>query len=402
MSLNNTPMSERITIGLFGKMNAGKSSIINAITNQQVSIVSNIKGTTTDPVYKSMELLPLGPITLIDTSGLDDNTDLGRLRIDKTLDIIRKIDIALLVVDVNIGITEFEKNLIKEFENKSKEYIIVYNKCDLSKTKNKENEKEIYVSANQNINIDRLKEKIGECLKIKKEKYLVNDLVDKGDIVVLVTPIDNSAPKGRLILPQQQVIRELLDKGSIPVVTRETELELVLSSLKEQPKLVITDSQVFKQVDKIVPKKVPLTSFSILFARYKGELETLVKGVKLIDELQENDIILISEGCTHHRQCGDIGSVKIPKWIQERIGKKIRFDTSSGNEFPKDLSKYKLIIHCGGCMLNANEMKYRIDYAINNQKYIINYGIAISFLHGTLERSLELFKKELEKNNLQD
>ena len=402
MSLNNTPMSERITIGLFGKMNAGKSSIINAITNQQVSIVSNIKGTTTDPVYKSMELLPLGPITLIDTSGLDDNTDLGRLRIDKTLDIIRKIDIALLVVDVNIGITEFEKNLIKEFENKSKEYIIVYNKCDLSKTKNKENEKEIYVSANQNINIDRLIEKIGECLKIKKEKYLVNDLVDKGDIVVLVTPIDNSAPKGRLILPQQQVIRELLDKGSIPVVTRETELELVLYSLNEQPKLVITDSQVFKQVDKIVPKKVPLTSFSILFARYKGELETLVKGVKLIDELQENDIILISEGCTHHRQCGDIGSVKIPKWIQERIGKKIRFDTSSGNEFPKDLSKYKLIIHCGGCMLNANEMKYRIDYAINNQKYIINYGIAISFLHGTLERSLELFKKELEKNNLQD
>lgn len=402
MSLNNTPMSERITIGLFGKMNAGKSSIINAITNQQVSIVSNIKGTTTDPVYKSMELLPLGPITLIDTSGLDDNTDLGRLRIDKTLDIIRKIDIALLVVDVNIGITEFEKNLIKEFENKSKEYIIVYNKCDLCKTKNKENEKEIYVSANQNINIDRLKEKIGECLKIKKEKYLVNDLVDKGDIVVLVTPIDNSAPKGRLILPQQQVIRELLDKGSIPVVTRETELELVLSSLKEQPKLVITDSQVFKQVDKIVPKKVPLTSFSILFARYKGELETLVKGVKLIDELQENDIILISEGCTHHRQCGDIGSVKIPKWIQERIGKKIRFDTSSGNEFPKDLSKYKLIIHCGGCMLNTNEMKYRIDFATNNQKYIINYGIAISFLHGTLERSLELFKKELEKNNLQD
>lgn len=402
MSLHNTPMSERITIGLFGKMNAGKSSIINAITNQQVSIVSNIKGTTTDPVYKSMELLPLGPVTLIDTSGLDDNTDLGRLRIDKTLDIIRKIDIALLIVDVNIGITEFEKNLIKEFEDKKKEYIIVYNKCDLSKTENKESVKEIYVSANQNININRLKEKIGECLKVKKEKNLVSDLVDKGDVVVLVTPIDNSAPKGRLILPQQQVIRELLDKGAIPVVTRETELELVLSSLKEQPKLVITDSQVFKQVDKIVPKKVSLTSFSILFARYKGELETLVKGVKLIDELQENDIILISEGCTHHRQCGDIGSVKIPKWIEERTRKKIRFDTSSGNEFPKDLNKYKLIIHCGGCMLNSNEMKYRIDYSTKHKKYIINYGIAISFLHGTLERSLELFKNELEKNNLQD
>lgn len=395
MGLNDTPMSERITIGLFGRMNAGKSSIINAITNQQVSIVSDIGGTTTDPVYKSMELLPLGAVTLIDTSGLDDCTKLGKLRINKALEILRKIDIALLVVDASVGLSQFEQNLIEQFNTNNKQYIIVYNKCDLLSDKLTETEKEIFVSADKNINIQRLKNKIGECLKDKIKKKLVDGLVDEGDIVILVTPIDNSAPKGRLILPQQQVIRELLDNGAIPIVTRETELKLALSAISKKPKLVITDSQVFEKVDKIVPKDIALTSFSILFARYKGELKTLVKDVKKIDTLQENDIILISEGCTHHRQCGDIGSVKIPKWIQERIGKKITFDTTSGNEFPKDLSKYKLIIHCGGCMLNANEMNYRIEYATKNNKSIINYGTVISFLHGTLERSLQLFLDEL-------
>lgn len=395
MNMNNIPMSQRIMIGIFGRMNVGKSSIINALVGQQVAIVSNVGGTTTDPVYKSMELLPLGAVTLIDSSGLDDDTNLGKLRIDKTLDILRKIDIALLVVDINVGITEFEKDLISKFKSKNIEYIVVFNKCDLKDIYKNETDKEIFVSADKNINIESLKIKIGKCLKDKKEKYLVGDLVNSGDVVVLVTPIDKSAPKGRLILPQQQVIRELLDNGAIPIITKETELSTSLSMLNKKPKIVITDSQVFRQVDDIVPKDIPLTSFSILFARYKGQLKSLINGIEQIQNLQENDTILMAEGCTHHRQCEDIGSVKIPRWIQEKTEKHINFKFCSGNDFPKDLSKYKLVIHCGGCMINSNEMNYRIDYATKNKKAIINYGIVISFLHGTLERSLELFKNEL-------
>ncbi len=393
MSLNNTPSSERIHIGIFGKTNSGKSSLINAITNQNIAIVSDIKGTTTDPVYKSMELLPLGPVTIIDTAGLDDNTELGMLRTQKTKEVLRKTDAALLVTDAPNDLTECEKELINLFKENNINYIIVHNKSDLyqnSQTASSANE--IYVSALTGENINELKELIAICVNEEKSKTpLVRDLINKYDNVILVTPIDSAAPKGRIILPQQQVLRELLEAGAITTVVREFELEYALNSLKNKPKLVITDSQAFKQVSSQTPDDIFLTSFSILFARYKGVLKTAVKGISKLSSLKEGDKILISEGCTHHRQCDDIGTVKLPHWIKEYTGKTFNYEFSSGGGFPNDLSPYKLIIHCGGCMLKEKEVLYRYNLAEKSLIPITNYGITIAHINNILERSLKIF-----------
>lgn len=395
MNLNSTPSAERIHIGFFGKRNAGKSSLVNAVTNQELSVVSDIKGTTTDPVYKSMELLPIGPVTIIDTPGYDDEGSLGNMRVKKTMQILNKTDIAVLVTDSSVGITSSEKELIELFKNKKIPYIIVYNKSDIS-GKNLSGENEISVSALEKNNINELKLKIASLYKPEKDSVrIIGDLLNKNDFVVLVTPIDESAPKGRLILPQQQTIRDILDSDAIAIVTKENQLSETLLKLGEKPKLVITDSQVFNMVSKLVPNDIPLTSFSILMARYKGFLDTAVKGAAAINLLRNGDRVLISEGCTHHRQCGDIGSVKLPEMLKKYTNKSLVIELSSGRDFPEDLSPYSLVIHCGGCMLNSREVEYRRKTSEDCNIPFTNYGIAIAFMNGILRRSLEIFPELL-------
>ena len=397
MSLNTTPSAERIHIGFFGRTNAGKSSLVNAILGQQVSMVSEEKGTTTDPVKKTMELLPLGPVLLIDTPGLDDKSKLGELREEKTKEILKQIHIAVIVVDVTEGMQEQDIWLENQLKKENTPYVIVFNKNDLLDVKNSALEKQnvvqrgpIYVSVKTKENIDLLKECIATFKLEKEEKKLVSDLLEPKDHVVLVIPIDKAAPKGRLILPQQQTIRDIIDAGCTLSVCQVENLKDTLELLNRPPKLVITDSQVFSQVNKIVPNTIKLTSFSILFARYKGDLEGNVKGAYEIANLQDGDKILISEGCTHHRQCGDIGTEKLPNWILKFTGKKIEFDFTSGGDFPKDLKEYKLIIHCGACMLNELQMKQRIVLAKEQEVPMTNYGIAIAFLNHILDRSIEI------------
>ena len=393
MSLNEKVSAERLHIAFFGLRNAGKSSVVNAVTNQELSVVSDVKGTTTDPVKKAMELLPIGPVVIIDTAGIDDEGDLGELRVEKTRKILNKTDIAILVVDAEKGKQDEDLKLIEDFKKRKIPYIIAFNKCDLITVKQETKENEICVSAKENININELKELIGKLSNPEtEEKTLLGDIINSGDTVVLVTPIDSSAPKGRLILPQQQTIRELLDIGATVVVTKDTELEETLQKLKNPPTLVITDSQAFKKVSAIVPENVELTSFSILFARYKGELWGAVNGADELDNLQDGDYVLISEGCTHHRQCGDIGTEKLPNWVKNYTNKNINFDFTSGSDFPEDLKKYKLIIHCGACMLTEREMKSRIALSGEQQIPLSNYGIIIAKINGILKRAVEPLK----------
>ncbi len=388
MGLNETPNANRIHIGIFGRRNAGKSSIINAITGQELAIVSDVKGTTTDPVSKSMELLPLGPVTIIDTPGLDDEGMLGKKRIEKAYQVLNKTDIALLIVDSSLGISSEDKEILSLIKDKNIPYLVVMNKSDLIENKI-EDENYIYVSTITKENINELKELIGKIAPKENEKAIVSDLINPSDKVILVIPIDKAAPKGRLILPQQQTIRDILDKGAVAIMCKENELKDTISLMKEKPKLVITDSQAFKRVSLDTPKDIPLTSFSILFARYKGEIDILIKGVRKVKELKDGDIILISEGCTHHRQCGDIGSEKIPKLLKKFTNKDLNFEFSSGTEFPKNLDKYALVVHCGGCMLNEKEMKHRISYTNNQGLEIVNYGILLAYLNGILQRAVE-------------
>lgn len=391
MGLNSTPSGERIHIGFFGRRNAGKSSVVNAVTGQDLAVVSDTLGTTTDPVYKAMELLPLGPVMIIDTPGFDDEGSLGELRIKKTKQVLNKTDVAVLIVDAQQGLSDTDRQLISMFEAKELPFIIVYNKSDLLDNIKSSKDNEIYISAKDKINIYELKEKIGKLSAVQSnEKRLVGDLLNEGDFVVLVVPIDSSAPKGRLILPQQQAIRDILEVGAISIVTRDTELKHTLENLGKKPEMVITDSQAFKQVAKDVPEDIKLTSFSILMARYKGLLNSAVRGAKAIDSLEKGDKVLISEGCTHHRQCEDIGTVKLPNWLKKHTGKQLEFAFSSGTEFPEDLSKYKLIIHCGGCMLNEREVRYRMKCAEDQGVPITNYGTAIAFMNGILKRSLSV------------
>ena len=399
MGLNSTPSSERVHIGIFGKRNAGKSSVINAITNQSLAIVSDIKGTTTDPVSKAMELLPLGPVMIIDTPGLDDVGELGKMRIQKSYQVLNKSDIGILVVDGTLGQTDEDKALINKFKEKNIPYIVVMNKLDLVREQQNIDENEInsksntiWVSSTTKENIYELKEMIAKQAPTYEPKFkIVGDLLNPSDFVVLVVPIDKAAPKGRLILPQQQTIRDILEANANAIVVKENELKNTLKNLGKKPKLVITDSQVFSKVSTDTPKDILLTSFSILFARYKGDLKETVKGVKTLENLKDNDTILISEGCTHHRQCDDIGTVKIPKWITKYTNKKINFEFTSGTEFPYDLSKYKMIIHCGGCTLNEREMKYRVKCAQDQNIPFTNYGILIAYTQGILKRTLEPF-----------
>ena len=392
MGLNETPSGERLHIALFGRRNAGKSSLINAITGQDLAVVSEIKGTTTDPVSKAMELLPLGPVVIIDTPGLDDEGSLGNLRIKKAYQVLNKADIALLAVDAAEGFSPEDELILDRIKSKSIPYIVVMNKSDLIPEPGKEDDHTIWVSATTKVNIQELKEKIAHTIKPEDQgKRVVGDLIKQDDIIVLVVPVDKAAPKGRLILPQQQTIRDILDSQATAVVCQNTTLESTLKNLGKKPVMVITDSQVFKQVSKIVPEDIPLTSFSILFARYKGNLALAVQGVAALKNLKDGDTVLISEGCTHHRQCGDIGSVKIPNWIAENTGKKINIELSSGTEFPLDLSKYKLVVHCGGCMLNEREMQYRLRCAQDDGVPITNYGILIAYVTGILKRSVALF-----------
>lgn len=391
MSLNDTPSGERVHIGFFGRRNAGKSSVVNAVTGQELSVVSDVKGTTTDPVAKAMELLPLGAVVIIDTPGFDDEGALGELRVKKTKQILNRTDIAVLVIDSTVGMTETEHQLVRLFKDKDIPYIIAYNKSDiLNKSVGSENE--ISVSAADKTNIQELKEKIAALVRTdNSDKRIVGDLISEEDVIVLVTPIDEAAPKGRIILPQQQTLRDILDAGAIAAVTKEFQLEATLKKLSSKPKMVITDSQAFAMVSKIVPEDIPLTSFSILMARYKGFLETAVAGAAAIPMLKDGDRVLISEGCTHHRQCGDIGSVKLPALLKKTTGKNLNICLTSGREFPEDLSPYSLVIHCGGCMLNEREVTYRRKTAEDQEVPFTNYGIALAYMNGILKRSLEIF-----------
>ena len=401
MGMNQTPMSERVHIGFFGKRNAGKSSVMNAVTGQDIAVVSDVMGTTTDPVYKSMELLPLGPVVMMDTPGIDDEGELGALRVRKSYQVLNKTDVAVLVIDGTAGISPEDEALLGRIRRKKIPYLVVLNKIDLTaEEKGRQIREElglsesgfVPVSASDGSGIRELKEKIAAAARAEEpEKYIVRDLVSPSDFVILVVPIDKAAPKGRLILPQQQTIRDLLDGNAVSVVVKETELGQTLGQLGKKPALVITDSQAFGQVSSDVPEDILLTSFSILFARYKGNLESAVKGVTALDRLEDGDTILISEGCTHHRQCDDIGTVKIPKWIREYTGKEIRIETTSGTEFPDELGKYRLIVHCGGCMLNEREMKYRLSCAQDQGVPMTNYGILIAYVKGILKRSVEVF-----------
>ncbi|MBE6592846.1 MAG: [FeFe] hydrogenase H-cluster maturation GTPase HydF [Ruminococcaceae bacterium] len=392
MGLNETASADRLHIGFFGKRNAGKSSLVNAITGQELSVVSDVLGTTTDPVRKAMELLPLGPVVIIDTPGLDDEGALGELRVKKARQILNLVDIAVIAVDCAVGVGKEERELCELLEKKNIPYVIAYNKSDLLAEKRAGSEREIYVSALTGEGVNELKEKIGSLVQnAEDQKKIVSDLIERGDTVVLVVPIDKAAPKGRLILPQQQTIRDILDAGAFALVCRDTELDELLSKLPEAPRMVITDSQAFGKVSKIVPKNVELTSFSILFARYKGDLREAVRGAAMLDRLKDGDRVLISEGCTHHRQCGDIGTVKLPAWIKGYTNKNIEFEFTSGRDFPEDLSKYSLVIHCGGCMLTEREMQYRARHAADSGVPMTNYGIVIAHTHGILRRSLEPF-----------
>lgn len=392
MSLNSTVSAERVHIGFFGLRNAGKSSVVNAVVGQSLAVVSDVKGTTTDPVKKAMELLPIGPVVIIDTPGVDDEGELGEKRVEKTLEILAKTDVAVLVVDSAIGKQPKDEEMISHFENRRVPYIVVYNKVDLLDSQAVLKDNEIFVSATQGTGINELKEKIGALAKQNAHtKVVVSDLISKGDIVVLCIPIDESAPKGRIILPQQMTIRDILDKGAVSVCCQPEELAATLDILKGKASLVITDSQIFGKVSKIVPENILLTSFSILMARYKGELNALVEGANALKSLKNGDKVLISEGCTHHRQCNDIGTVKIPGWIREYTGVEPVFEFTSGGEFPKDLSQYTLVVHCGGCMLNEKEMKHRLETASQQGIPVVNYGIAIAQMNGILQRSLEVF-----------
>lgn len=392
MSLNNVASGERVHIGFFGLRNAGKSSLVNAVTGQQLAVVSEVKGTTTDPVKKAMELLPVGPVVIIDTPGIDDEGGLGELRVKKARQMLAKTDVGVLVVDALKGKTTEDENLCEEFIKRGIPFIVVYNKCDLLPVTSVHEENEIYVSAQNGININELKEKIGQLAQSKsKPTFIVGDLLGKGSLVVLVTPIDESAPKGRLILPQQMTLRELLDFHCTAIVCQVEELDATLSSLSRKPDVVITDSQAFGQVSKIVPDDIKLTSFSILMARYKGDLNTLVDGALALKSIGDGGRILVSEGCTHHRQCNDIGTVKIPGWIKSFTGKEPEFTFTSGGEFPDDLRDFDLIVHCGGCMLNEKEMKNRIRLAVEQGVPIVNYGVGIAYMNGILKRSLEIF-----------
>lgn len=402
--MNQTPTSERVHIGFFGRRNAGKSSVMNAVTGQNLAVVSQVKGTTTDPVYKSMELLPLGPVTLMDTPGIDDTGELGALRVKKSYQALNKTDTAVVVLDGALGATPEDLALISKIREKKIPWLAVVNKQDqLTPARQQEIETDLvgdgipkeqilWVSATEKTGIFELKERLAHLAKPEENQQpLVSDLVSPEDFVVLVVPIDKAAPKGRLILPQQQVIRDLLDTGAIPVVCRDTELESTLTRLGQTPRLVITDSQAFEKVSRITPESIPLTSFSILFARYKGTLEPSVKGAAALDTLEDGDTVLICEGCTHHRQCDDIGSVKLPRWIGEYTKKELNFAFTSGTEFPDELEQYKMIVHCGGCMLNAREMKYRMSCALDQEVPMTNYGILIAQLKGILKRSVALF-----------
>ncbi len=391
MGLNDTQSAERIHIGFFGVRNAGKSSLVNAVTGQELAVVSDVAGTTTDPVRKAMELLPLGPVMIIDTPGIDDDGKLGELRVKKTKETLSHTDIAVLVADASRGLGSAEKELIGIFTEKNIPYIVAFNKCDIIPELPSAAENEIYVSALKGTNIHELKETIGRLNGVKKEKPLAADLLPDGGTAVLVVPIDSAAPKGRLILPQQQTIRDLLDHGRTALVCRDSELADTLGKLSSPPDIVITDSQVFGVVSKTVPENIPLTSFSIIMARYKGFLEIAAEGAAKLDDLSDGDTLLISEGCTHHRQCEDIGTVKLPKMLGKYTGKDLRFEFSSGGTFPDDLSRYALVIHCGGCMLNEKEMMSRMMYARNRNIPVTNYGIAIAHMNGILKRSLSPF-----------
>lgn len=391
MGLNETPRGDRIHIALFGRRNAGKSSIVNALTGQELAIVSDVKGTTTDPVYKAMELLPLGPVVMIDTPGLDDEGELGEKRVKKAKEVLRKTDIALVIADAGAGITEIEQEILDLIRERKLPYLIVYNKTDIAEGKElKVQAHTCFVSAVTKEGIFELKEMIGKLLPgEEKQRQIAGDLISPGDFVVLVVPIDSAAPKGRLILPQQQTIRDILEHHACAIAVKESELEQTLKELGKAPSLVITDSQAFEQVAAVVPKDIPLTSFSILFARYKGDLLEEVKGARAADRLKDGSKILIAEGCTHHRQCDDIGTVKIPKWLTEYTGKQLIFETSNGSTFPEDLSGFDLIVHCGGCTLNEKEMKHRIAASVKAEVPIVNYGVLIAAMKGILQRSLE-------------
>lgn len=390
MSLNDTPNSQRVNIGFFGCRNAGKSSLVNKITNQNLCVVSDFAGTTTDIVSKAMELLPLGAVLVVDTPGIDDDGKLGQKRVEKTKEALRRCDIAVLVTDCTRELNSFEKNLINEFENRKVPYLVVKNKCDLLSETVSDG---LFVSAKTGFGVEELKNRIATVVKTENSNLLLEDIVEKGDIVVLVTPIDESAPKGRLILPQQQVVRNVLDCGGINVVVKEYELEHTLDVLKIQPKIVITDSQVFDFVANIVDESISLTSFSILMARKKGFLKTAVKGAVSIDNLKNGDTVLISEGCTHHRQCKDIGTVKLPKMLEKFTGKKLNFEFTSGNSFAENLDGVSLVIHCGGCMLNEKEMKYRREVAEKNGVAFTNYGTAIAYMNSILKRSTKMISE---------
>ena len=413
MSMNQTPASERVHIGFFGKRNAGKSSVLNAVTGQDLAVVSDVRGTTTDPVYKSMELLPLGPVVMMDTPGIDDEGELGELRVRKSYQVLNKTDVAVLVIDGGAGASPEDAALIERIREKRIPYIVVINKKEIALPGIVENtvktlglaepgragqEREetmcrvLQASALTGEGISELKEQIAAAAKTEEpEQYLVRDLLEPSDIAVLVVPIDKAAPKGRLILPQQQTIRDILEADAVSIVVKENELKNILPELQKKPKLVITDSQVFGKVASDTPDDILLTSFSILFARYKGDLESVVRGVTVLDTLENGDTVLISEGCTHHRQCGDIGTVKLPAWIKEYTGKDVNIETTSGTEFPDDLSAYKMILHCGGCMLNEREMNYRLKCAEDQNVPMTNYGIAIAYMKGILKRSVEVF-----------
>ena len=433
MGMNETPSADRVHIGFFGRRNAGKSSIVNKVTGQELAVVSDVKGTTTDPVSKAMELLPMGPVVIIDTPGIDDEGHLGELRVRKAKQVLNRVDVAVLVVDATVGKTSVDEELIRIFKEKEIPYLVVYNKADLLKTKDgnqfssenklnqnthtdtvKENsvsqnqdheiqntEQSIYASAATGQNIYELKERIASLAVTDELKLrLVGDLLDPSDFAILVVPIDKAAPKGRLILPQQQTIRDVLEAGAAAIVIKEDELSNTLETLGKKPKLVITDSQVFAKVSKETPEDIWLTSFSILFARFKGNLKAAAAGAAAIDRLKDGDKILISEGCTHHRQCDDIGTVKLPRWIRNYTGKDLEFEYSSGRDFPEDVTKYSLIVHCGGCMLNEREMRYRQKCALDQEIPITNYGIAIAYMQGILKRCVEMFpdvRKELDQ-----
>ena len=395
MSLNSTPVAERLHIGIFGRRNAGKSCVINAITGQKLAIVSNVLGTTTDPVYKTMELLPLGPVMFIDTPGLDDTGELGRLRIEKAYQALNKTDIALMIVDASQGMGPEDKAILEKIKAKNINYLIVFNKIDLVPDFTIPPDyapNSIAISASEGKNIFALKERIGHLVPSENLTLkLVGDLLKPNDLVILVVPVDSAAPKGRLILPQQETIRDILEAQATALVVQTSQLADTLATIGKKPKMVITDSQAFESVAKTTPSDILLTSFSILFARYKGDLKGAVLGAVELEKIQDGDPILISEGCTHHRQCNDIGTVKLPGWIEKYTGKKPKFSYTSGTEFPLDLSPYKLIVHCGGCMLNAKEMSYRYTYAHNQKIPMTNYGIIIAYMHGILARSLQPF-----------